>query len=81
MADGKIMSCGAGQHETDGKLHHIVHDMPADLFYEIKALPCRFSKRACVTEGRKICTNSERHNPKRISKCSKRPFVNSYSNL
>ena len=53
MADGKITSCGAGQPETDGKLHHIVHDMPTGLFNEIKALPCRFSKCACVTEGRK----------------------------
>ena len=53
MADGKITSCGAGQPETDGKLHHIVHDIPSHLFNEIKPLPCRFSRCACVTEGRK----------------------------
>ena len=53
MADGKITSCGAGQPETDGTLYHIVHDIPTGLFNEIKALPCRFSKCACVTEGRK----------------------------
>ncbi len=34
-------------------MRNIVHDMPTELFDKIKALPCRFSNCACVTEGRK----------------------------